>query len=110
MVYALDYWLRIHLIVFIETCLFGATSTVKIRDESKYIYSGYGIAFDGACSCSFGNAFAENIVIYTDFRKNNFSVLCKGPNNDVNDSVGSAGKMFSIDFNKTKKKFCLSLN
>ena len=64
MVYALDYWLRIHLIVFIETCLFGATSTVKIRDESKYIYSGYGIAFDGACSCSFGNAFAENIVIF----------------------------------------------
>lgn len=50
------------------------------------------------------------MIIYTDFRKNNFSVLCKGPNNDVNDSVGSAGKMFSIDFNKTKKKFCLSLN
>ena len=28
----------------------------------KFIYNGYGIAFDGAGSWSFGNGFARNVV------------------------------------------------
>ena len=30
--------------------LFGATNIVKHRDKNRHVYSGYGIAFDGAGS------------------------------------------------------------
>ena len=45
----------------LKSCLFGATNIVKNRDKSKYVYIGYGIAFDGA---DFGNDFASNVVIF----------------------------------------------
>ena len=31
-----------------KNCLFGATSIVKNSNKEKYVYSGYGITFDGA--------------------------------------------------------------
>ena len=33
--------------------LFGATNIVKNNDQEKYVYSGYGITFDGTGSWSF---------------------------------------------------------
>ena len=44
--------------------MFGVNNIVKNSDKSKYVYSGYGRAFDGVGSCSFGNGFAKNIVIF----------------------------------------------
>ena len=65
MVYDLDNWSKIPLRNFtLKNCLFGATNIVKISDKSKYEYSGYGIAFDGLGSWSFGNGFARNVVIF----------------------------------------------
>ena len=29
----------------------------------KWLYGGYGIAFDGACSWNFGNDFARNVAL-----------------------------------------------
>ena len=64
--------------------MFGATNIVKRSDKSKYVYTTYGIAFDGASSWSFGNDFARNVMIfgvdnssssYFDNCKNNFLVL-----------------------------------
>ena len=47
--YALDNWPRNPLNNFtLKNCLFGATNIVKNNGKSKYVYSGYGIAFDGA--------------------------------------------------------------
>ena len=37
---------------------------VKNSDESKYVYSSYGIAFAEVDSWSFGNDFTWNVVIF----------------------------------------------
>ena len=35
---------------------------MKNSDEEKFVYSGYGILFDGKGSWSFGNDYAKNVV------------------------------------------------
>ena len=35
----------------------------KNSDKEKWVYSGYGITFDGAGSFNFGNDYARNVVI-----------------------------------------------
>ena len=83
------------------------------------MYGSYGIAFDGACFCSFDNDFARNIVIFgvdnslsshADNRKNNFLVLSEGPTDYINGSLGAAERKFSIIFSKAKIKLCLGLH
>ena len=44
--------------------LFGVTNLVQNTNKSKYGYSGYGIAFDGAGSWNFGNDFTMNNFLY----------------------------------------------
>ena len=65
----------------IKKLLVGETNTVKNSDEEKWVYSGYGIAFDVAGSWNFGNDHARNVEIFnvdnnssscTDNGKNNF--------------------------------------
>ena len=67
--------------------LFGATNIAKNSNKEKYVYIGYGIAFDGIGSWSFDSDFARNVVIfgidnssssYTDNKKNDFLVLGGG--------------------------------
>ena len=54
--YELYYWPKILLKSFtFKSCLFGATNLVKNSDKDKYVYSDYGIAFDGGYWWSFGN-------------------------------------------------------
>ena len=48
----------------IKNCLFCATTIVKNSDKEKWLYSGYGIAFDGKGEWSFGNDFARAVVIF----------------------------------------------
>ena len=43
--------------------MFGATNIMKNSDKEMYVYSGYGIAFDGKGEWSFGNDYARNDVI-----------------------------------------------
>ena len=58
------------------------TNIVKNSDKDKWVFSGYGIAFDGRDWWSFGNGTARNVIIfgidnssssYFDNLKNNFS-------------------------------------
>ena len=62
------------------------TNIVKNNDKEKWVYSGFGITFDGACSWNFGNDFAKNVVIFVadnsssshaNSCKNNFYSLVK---------------------------------
>ena len=47
-VYDLDNWTKKSLRNFtLKNVLFGSTNTIKDNDKEKYVYSGYGIAFDG---------------------------------------------------------------
>ena len=68
----------------IKPCLFGATSIVKNSDKEKWVYSAYGIAFDGKVEWSFVNDYARNVTIFgvesspsshADNLKNNILVL-----------------------------------
>ena len=73
----------------LKNCLFGTTDiTKKNSDENKWMYSGYGIVFDGLGSWNFGNDFTMNFIVFgvynsssshTDNRKNDFLVLGEGP-------------------------------
>ena len=85
-----------------EMCLFGGTNIVKNRDKQKYVYSGYGITFDSAGSCSFGDDFARDFVIFcidnsssshADNHKSNvLVVLGENPIYGINGSFGSIEK------------------
>ena len=100
-VYDLNDWLNVLLRNFtLKICLFGTTTIVKNRDKEKYVYSGYGIAFDGKGSWSFGNNYARNIIIFgvdsssshTDNLKNDFLILDEGPTFGINGSFGGSQK------------------
>ena len=78
------------------------------------MYSGYGIAFDGKGSWSFGNDYASNVVIFgvdnsssshADNHKNKFLVLSGGDTFGVNGSFAAPEKKFSINFTKAKTIF-----
>ena len=99
--------------------MFGATNIVKISNKEKWVYSCYGIAFDGADPWNFCGNFAWNVVIFgvdnssssfADKCKNNFLVLLEGPTYGINGSFGSPEKMFNINFSKARTKFCLRLH
>ena len=45
-------------------CLFAATNVVKNSDKQKYVYIGYGVAFNTMDSSSFDNDTARNVIIF----------------------------------------------
>ena len=61
--------------------MFAATNIRKSSNKSKWVYTGYGISFDGGGLWNFGNHFAKNTVTsgvdntsssHADNHKNNF--------------------------------------
>ena len=44
--------------------MFVATSTIKNSCQGKWVYSYYGIAFDGKGMWSFGNDYARNFIVF----------------------------------------------
>ena len=65
-VFDLRNWSEVPLRTFtLKNCLFGATNITKHSGKEKWVYSGYGIAFDGKGEWSFGNAFARNVAIFS---------------------------------------------
>ena len=48
----------------LKSCLFGVTNIIKNIDKKKYVYSGYGITFDGKSEWNFCNDFARNFIIF----------------------------------------------
>ena len=72
----------------------------------KYVHTDYGIAFDGAGSCSFSNNFTINAVIFgfdnsslsrANNHKNNFLV---GMTDDNKGSTSAAEHKFNINFSE----------
>ena len=101
-VYDLATWPKISLQNFtLKNYLFGATNIVKHSDKDKWVYSGYGMAFDGGDWWNFGNGTARNVIIfggdnsslpYIGNLKNNFLILGKGPTFGINGSFVSPEK------------------
>ena len=48
----------------LENCLFGEVKLTKNPDIDKYKYTGYGIGFNSKGKFSFGNGFAQNVIIF----------------------------------------------
>ena len=44
--------------------MFVATNIVKSSDKEKWLYSDYGIAFDGERLWNFGKDLARNVVVF----------------------------------------------
>ena len=87
-IYDLDAWPKVSLRNFTpKNCLFASSNTVKNSDKEKYVYSGYGIAFDRKVEWSFHNDYDRNFITFdsynfdnsssshTDNRKINFLIL-----------------------------------
>ena len=95
----------------------GATNIVKNSDKDNWVFSGYGIAFDGEGWWSFSNGADRNVIAFgvdnsswshVDNFKNNFLILGLGPTFGINGSFGWPEKEFSISFTKSNTNFCLS--
>ena len=91
----------------------------KDSNKEKYVYSGYGIAFDSAGSWSFSNGTTRNFIIFgvdcslsshVYNRKNNFLILGLSPTYGINGRFGSEEKKISSNFTKLNTKFCLSFH
>ena len=88
-------------------------------DIDKYEYSGNGIGFNRRSSFLFcGGGFGQNVLIFgadmsssahIDNKKKDILVLGKGPTQGLEHTL-TAKKVYSINFNATKKKFYLSLH
>ena len=94
--------------------MFEATNVVINSDKEKYVYGGYGIAFDGKSLWRFSDEFAWNVIIsgidngsssHTDNPKNKFLILGGGDTFCINGGFGEPEIKKSINFNKAKTKF-----
>ena len=83
--------------------MFSPTSIVKNSEKEKWVYGGYGIAFEVKCKRNFSNDYDKNVIIFAvdnrssshfDNHKNNFLVLSE------RDTFGINGS-----FRKSKKKY-----
>ena len=93
--------------------MFGATNVLKNSDKAKWVYFGYGIAFDQADLWNVGNGFSRNIVIFgvnDSSSSHSVKVLGEGPTSGINSSFSSPKRKFSINFTDANTKFCLSLH
>ena len=102
----------------LKHCLFGATRIGKNSDKYKWVYTGYGITFDGRGSWSCSNDFAKNVVIFgvdnsssshADNCKNNVLVLGEGSTYNITGSFDIPEEKFCSNFTKEETKCCLIL-
>ena len=102
----LDYWPKIQRRNFTsKDFLFGVTNIVTNNNKEKYVYSRYGIAFDGKGSWCFNGDITSNIIIFpvdisssshTDNLKNYFLILDEGDTFGINGSFGAPKKLILI--------------
>ena len=100
-VYDLDNCLKnMHNNFTLKNCLFGVTSIVKNGDKSMCIVAmEWYLVAGGVCVDNSSSYHADNHM-------NNFLVFGEGPADDINLSVDTAEKKFSINFSKAKGKCC----
>ena len=103
----------------LKYCLLGTVILTENADIDKYGYSGYGIGFDIRSSFLFpGDRFRQNVLIFgvdmsfsahINNKKKDTLVLGKGQTQGLEHNL-TAEKIYSINFDVIKKKFCLSLH
>ena len=119
-VHDLDAWQKIPLKNFtLKNCLFGATNIAKSSDKESFVYSAYGIAFDGKRKWNFDNDYARNAIIcgvdnssssHSDNLKNNFLVLGEKVTFGINGSFGAPEKGLILILEKQTQTFAWVYN
>ena len=102
----------------LKNSLLGAVALTNSADIGKYGFSGYGMGFDRRSAFLFQSVgYGQNVLIFgadisssahINNRKKDILVLGKGPTQGLEHTL-TAGKIYPINFNVTKKKFCFSL-
>ena len=94
--------------------MFGAVKLTKYSDIDKYKYLGYGIGFDGRGTFLFPNdSFGQNVIrfgvnMYMLITRKNILILGEGLTQELDETILTAEKKYSINFTTSRKKFCLS--
>ena len=104
----------------LRNSLLGAVQLVKSADIDKCKYSWYGILFDRRRSFSVpSGGFGQNVIIlwvdissflHVDNKKKDILTLGEGHTQGLDGTTLTAEKKYSINFTKSRKKFCLSLH
>ena len=104
----------------LENCLFGAVKLTKNSEINKYKHIWYGIGFDSKETFLYPDgSFVQNVIIFganmgssmhANNKVNNILVLGKDFMQGINGTTIYAEKMYSINFTKSKIRFCLSLH
>ena len=95
----------------LENLLFSVAKLTKNAVIDKHKYSEYGIGFDRNCVI-----FAANMSssVHVDNEKNNILILGEDPTQVLHQVLDgtmlTAEKMYSINFTRNKKRFCLSFH
>ena len=120
MVYEITNFHNIDNYLTLANALFGTFKLIKNADISKYKYFGYGIVFDGKGFHSQpSGGTGRNVIIFgadmnssvhVDNKKKDILILGKGPTQGLREHSLTAEKMYSINFTKANRKFCLSLH
>ena len=93
---------------------FGSTNIAKDNDKEQYVYSSYGIAFDGKCPWSFNDDFARNIIIFgvdnssashTDNLENYFLFLSERDTLGIKESFGAPERKLALILVKQRQNF-----
>ena len=100
--------------------MFGAVKLTENSNIDKYKYTEYGIGFDSKGTFLFpDNSFGQNVIIlgadmsssvHANNTINNILFLGKDFTQEINDTTIYAEITYSINFTKSKVKFCLSLH
>ena len=83
------------------------------KDESEWMYTGYGTAFDSGGLWIFDNIFPKNVIIFgvhANNRQKNIWESGDRPTYDINGSLDVAEEKLSNNFTKAKENFCLNLH
>ena len=104
----------------LENSFLGAVRLNKNDDIDRYIYSGYGIGFDGRGNFLFpSGGFGCNVIIFgvdmssavhVDNKKTDSLILSADLTQRLESTTLIAERKYSINFNASRKKFCLSLH
>ena len=95
----------------LENLFFGIAKLTKNAVIDKHKYSEYGIGFDRNCVI-----FAANMssFVHVDNEKNNILILGEDPTQVLHQVLDgtmlTAEKMYSINFTRNQKRFCLSFH
>ena len=81
---------------------------MKNSDKVKYVYSGYGIAFDGKCECNVGNDLAKNLALT--ILNNDFLLLGEDPTFGINGRFSASEKKLIYILIKQRQNFAWVYN